>query len=70
MYGRLRDEPVGQGQAEDAGDKGRAAEEEEIPVEAAGLLEGIVSGLRGDGADVLLRRVRQYIGVGYCIAAR
>lgn len=43
--GRLRDEAVGHGQAEDTGDEGGAAEEEEVPVEAAGLLERELAGL-------------------------
>lgn len=55
MHGRLRDEPVWQRQAEHTRDKRRAAEEEEVPVEAAGLFEGVVPRLRGDGADVLFK---------------
>lgn len=43
--GRLRDETVGHGQAEDASDEGGASEEEEVPVEAAGLLERELAGL-------------------------
>lgn len=49
----LRDEAVWQGQAENTSDKGRAAEQEKIPVEAAGLLEGVLARLRRDAAHVL-----------------
>lgn len=49
----LRDEAVWQRQAQNAGDKGRAAEQEKVPVETTGLLEGVLAGLRRDAAHVL-----------------
>ena len=43
----LGHETVGQGDVDDAGDEARAAEEEEIPMEAAGFFEGVLLCLRG-----------------------
>lgn len=40
MEGGLRDETVGERQAEEAGDAGGKSEEEDVPVETSGLLEG------------------------------
>jgi hypothetical protein len=53
MDRRLRDEAVGHGKPDDACDEGRAAEEEEVPVEAGGLFEWKLAGLGGQTADVL-----------------
>jgi hypothetical protein len=39
VEGGLRDQAVGEGQAEEAGYAGGEAEEEEVPVEAGGLFE-------------------------------
>lgn len=49
----LRDQAVGQGQSEYARHKRGATQEEEVPVETAGLLKGELSRLGGDAADIL-----------------
>ena len=51
VEGRLRDEAIGKGQAEDARDAGRQAEEEEVPVEAGGLAEGELAALGDERRD-------------------
>lgn len=51
MY--LWDETVGHWDPSDAGEKGRAAEEEEVPVESSGFLQRKLSCLRGEAAHVL-----------------
>ena len=45
MDGGLGYEAVGHGDAEYTGDEGRAAQEEEVPVETGGFLEWEVAGL-------------------------
>lgn len=45
VEGGLRDEAVGEGQAEEAGDAGGEAEQEEVPVEAGGFPEGELAAL-------------------------
>jgi hypothetical protein len=45
----LGDEPVGEGQGEDAGYAGGEAEQEDVPVEAGGLFEGIFGALGDEG---------------------
>lgn len=54
VHGGLGHEPVRRGEANDAADKGRAPEEEEIPVEPGGALDGEAARLRHDRADVVL----------------
>ncbi|KAF7552254.1 hypothetical protein G7046_g7464 [Stylonectria norvegica] len=49
VEGRLRDETVGHGEAEEAGDTGGEAQEEEIPVEAGGFAEGEFAALGDEG---------------------
>lgn len=67
----LRNQAVGHWEAEDAGDKGGAAEEKEVPVEATRLLEGVLSGLGRDATDVLrmqsgvMSRHNSHFGHGY-----
>lgn len=53
--GRLRDEAVRGGEADDARDKGRAAEEEKVPVEAGRALDGEAARLGHHRARVVLR---------------
>jgi len=45
--GSLWDEAVGEWEAKDAGDECCAAEEEEVPVEAAGFFQGVLFCLGG-----------------------
>lgn len=52
--GGLGHEAVREGKAEEGGDEGRPPEEEEVPVEAAGFLEGEVPGLCRQGGDVVV----------------
>lgn len=48
---RLRDEAVGEGEAEDPGYARGETEQEDVPVEACGLLEGELSALGNEGGD-------------------
>ncbi len=71
--GCLRDETVWQGDVDDAGDEAGAAEEEEVPVEAAGFLQWELLRLGGDAALVLvgeLVRVFELVGWGLCVRGR
>lgn len=52
VEGGLGDEAVGEGQAQDAGDAGGEAEEEEVPVEAGGFSEGELGALGDEGRDL------------------
>ena len=49
MEGGLRDQAVGEGQAEETGYARSEAEEEEVPVEAGGFLEGKLGALGDQG---------------------
>lgn len=51
---RLGYESVRGGEAEDPGDKGGAAKEEKVPVEAGGALDGETARLGHDGTDIVL----------------
>jgi hypothetical protein len=50
----LRDEAIWEGNEEEAADEGGDAEEEEVPVEAAGFLQGELLCLRGYAAYILV----------------
>lgn len=52
--GCLRDKPVGHWKADDTGDEGSAAEEEEVPMETGGLLKRKLASLGSQTANVLL----------------
>ena len=54
MDGGLRDEAVGEGEAEDTRDEARAAEEEEVPVEACGFFEREAAVLCREGGEVVV----------------
>lgn len=51
VEGGLGDEAVGEGDAEEAGDGGGGAEEEDVPVEAGGFAEGEFGALGYEGGD-------------------
>jgi len=51
----LRNETIWQGNPDDASDEGRAAQEEEVPVETGRLLERELFRLSGDAAYILER---------------
>ena len=55
MVTNLRHESIWHRQAEYTCHEGRAAEEEEVPVETSWFLQGELFGLGGDTADVLQR---------------
>jgi hypothetical protein len=50
----LRDEAIREGDEEEAADEGGDAEEEEVPVEAAGFLQGELLCLRSYAAYILM----------------
>ena len=54
VEGGLRNEAVGEGDAEEAGEAGRQAEEEDVPVEAGGFAEGEFGALSYEGGYVVV----------------
>lgn len=55
MEGGLGDEAVWGGDADEAGDAGCDAEEEDVPVEACGFLEGEFGALGDEGGDIVVK---------------
>lgn len=53
MYRCLRDKTVWKRKTDDARDEARATEEKEVPVKACGLLERVLTRLRGEGRHIL-----------------
>lgn len=51
MEGGLRDEAVREGNAEETGDAGCEAEEEDVPVETGGFAKGELGALGDQGGD-------------------
>lgn len=54
MHGSLRDEAVWHWKADNAGDEGGTAEEEEIPMEASGFLERELAGLSSQTRHIMV----------------
>ena len=54
VEGGLRDEAVGEGDAEKAGDACGEAKEEDVPVETGGFAEGEFGALGDEGGDFLV----------------
>lgn len=54
VKGGLGDQAVGKGDAQDAGDTGGDAEEEDVPVEAGGLAKRVLAALSDERRDVMV----------------